>query len=302
MHLPTLRQLQYLVALLDHGHFGRAAEACFVTQSTLSVGLRELETLLDCALIERTRRKVLPTPLGLEVGEKARRLLRDARDLVEMVRLGDGDLAGPLRFGVIPTIGPFVLPRVLPPLRAAYPALRLMLREDQTARLLERLHRGDLDCALMALPYDISGLESADVRPENFWLALPRGHALATKGPLASTELPLDDLMLLEDGHCLRDHALAACKMAGLRQTGAFQGTSLFTLVQMVAGGQGMTFLPELALQTESLKGADIILRPLAEPGPHRMLALVWRPSFPRAEALRGLAGFLGENLQRTTT
>ncbi|CCQ72391.1 hydrogen peroxide-inducible genes activator [Magnetospira sp. QH-2] len=300
MYLPSPRQLQYLVALLDHRHFGRAAEACFVTQSTLSVGLQELEAGLDAALIERTKRKVIPTPLGMEIGQRARTLLRDMADLVEAARPGDGTLSGPLRLGVIPTIGPFVLPRVLPALRHDHPNLRPLLREDQTAKLLERLHRGDIDCALIALPYDIRGLECAEVLAENFWLAVPKGHPLAVASQISSADLPPDELLMLEDGHCLRDHALAACRLQGLRRSAAFEGTSLYTLVQMVAGGQGLTFLPELALRSEGLKEADWVLRPLDEPGPHRVIALVWRPSFPRAESLRLLATALADQLTTT--
>jgi len=290
MNLPTIRQLQYLVAVIELRHFGKAAERCFVTQSTLSAGIQELETLLGAKLLERTKRKVIPTPLGLELLGKSQQLLGLAAEMVEMARSDDQPLSGRLRLGVIPTIGPFLLPQVLPGIRDRFPALKLLLLEDQTARLLERLVTGELDVAILALPYDIGNLESKVFWEEDFWVALPEHHKLGSGGSIASKELPVDELLLLEEGHCLRDHALSACHMQKSQSTASFQGTSLYMLIQMVAGGQGVTFIPEMAVDSTLMKLSNILFRPLAEHGPHRQIGLVWRPGFHRKNDLHLLA------------
>ncbi len=288
--LPTLRQLQYLVALVELGHFGHAAKRCCVTQSTLSTGIRELEALLDALLIERSKRTVLPTPLGTELAEQARRILGQAAELVETARVEDAPLSGQLNLGVIPTVAPFLLPAMLPTIRDRYPALELFLVEDQSARLLERLNRGELDTVILAFPYDIGRLEHTLFWDENFWVAFAKGHRLSRRKAIGTADLPIDELLLLEEGHCLRDHALAACRMEAFRRHGAFQGTSLHTLIQMVAGGQGVTFLPELALDSEWMNQRGIDVRPLRQKGPHRRLGLVWRATYHRKEGLHLLA------------
>ncbi len=288
--LPTLRQLQYLVALVELCHFGRAAARCCVTQSTLSAGIRELETLLAAVLVERTKRKVIPTSLGRALAEQAQTILGGAEALVEAARQQDNPLEGSLRLGVIPTVAPFLLPEVLPAIRKRYPALELLLVEDQSARLVERLQQGELDSAVLAFPYPVAPLEQALFWDENFWVAFPKGHPLEQQKAVATTDLPGDELLMLEEGHCLRDHALSACKMARLTQPGAFQGTSLHTLIQMVAGGQGVTFLPALALGSELIQRSGIETRPLQERGPHRQLGLVWRAAYHRKDGLRTLA------------
>jgi LysR family hydrogen peroxide-inducible transcriptional activator len=297
VNLPTLRQLQYLVAVVELRHFGQAASRCFVTQSTLSTGIQELENTLGSQLLERTKRKVIPTQLGRVLAQQAQHILGLTSELVEMAREGRQLLSGKLYLGVIPTIGPFLLPKVLPGIRERFPQLELMLVEDQSARLLDRLHSGELDTAILAMPYDIGNLQHLEFKDENFCVAFPRGHAMSQGGPVTATELPGNELLLLEEGHCLRDHALAACHLEGLRGSAAFQGTSLYTLIQMVVGGQGITFLPEMAVDTELMQQADISFRPLAEKGPHRQLSLVWRPSWHRKQELYLLADAMAELL-----
>jgi len=293
--LPTLRQLQFLVAVVDLRHFGRAAERCRVTQSTLSAGLKDLENVLQAKLVERTKRKVLPTPLGETVAEQARALLAGAENLVETVRAGDEPLTGPLRLGAIPTLGPFVLPRVLRGLRRAYPELKLFIREDQTRPLLDRLRRGELEAALIALPFDVAGFEVMDLGPDPFWLVAPRSHPLiqARSKTVSAADVPPGDLLLLEDGHCLREHALSACRLG--RSTGGdkFQATSLYTLIEMVANGLGVTFLPEIALSAGLVKGMDVAVKPLAKDSPARRIGLVRRKSYHREGDVAAFGAYL---------
>jgi LysR family transcriptional regulator, hydrogen peroxide-inducible genes activator len=291
-HLPTLRQLRYLVAVEEYRHFGRAAESCLATQSTLSAGLQELESLLGVTLVERTKRKVLMTPLGEEVAARARDLLRGAEDIADLARAHGAPLSGRLRLGVIPTIAPFLLPRVLPNLRRDYPDLRLALREDLTARLLERLANGELDVAILALPYDAPDMEMEALFTDPFVLACPPGHPLAAKERVTGADLAEADLLLLEEGHCLRDHALAACSLPAPRRGDGMLGTSLGTLVQMVATGMGVTLLPRLAVEAGILMGTDLVTRPVAGGGA-RLLGLAWRKSSARKDEFR----LLGEVL-----
>jgi LysR family transcriptional regulator, hydrogen peroxide-inducible genes activator len=294
-HIPTLRQLRYLVALAEYRHFGHAAEACFATQSTLSAGLQELEALLGATLVERTKRKVLMTPLGEAVATRAREVLRGAEDITDMVRAAARPLCGELRLGVIPTIAPFLLPQVLPALRRNYPELRLILREDLTARLLDRLANAELDLALLALPYDAPEMEMESLAEDGFVLACRPDHPLAAKDRITGADLAEADLLLLEDGHCLRDHALAACSLPTPKRREDLLGTSLGTLVQMVASGLGVTLLPELALHGGILRGTDLISRPLAGGG-SRSLGLAWRRSSPRKDEFRLLGRALFPN------
>ncbi|MFO1061943.1 MAG: hydrogen peroxide-inducible genes activator [Dongiaceae bacterium] len=252
VNLPTLKQLRHLVGLAEHGHFGRAAEALAVTQSTLSASLKELEGVLGAALVDRTRRRVVFTPLGRETVERARRLLEDAEALARAAAASRAPLTGTIRLGVIPTIGPFLLPPVLPALRRAYPALRLYLREDLTERLLAQLQEGSLDLLLLALPYDCGSAETLPLFDDRFAAALPEGHRLAAGRVVAPDALEEEPLLLLQDGHCLRDHVLSACGLGAPRHADEFAGTSLPTLVQMVDNGLGVTLLPELALASGS--------------------------------------------------
>jgi len=294
---PSLRQLRYLVTVIETRHFGRAAELCFVTQSTLSAGIQELERTLNATLLERTKRKVLPTPLGLEIAEQARAILDMASELTETARGMAAPLSGRFHLGVIPTIGPFVLPRALPALHAAYPDLGLYLREDQTANLLDQLKEGRLEAAIIALPYDISGLDSKTLGQDRFWVACPRGHPLTRHDVVTPPDLPADELLLLEDGHCLKDHALSACRIGTTPRGQQFQATSLYTLVLMVANGLGITFLPEIALGSELVAGADIVLKPMEEDAPPRELTLVWRKSSRNTEEMKLLGAFLEKEI-----
>ena len=289
VHHPTLKQLQYLVALRSHGHFGRAAESCFVTQSTLSAGLRELETLLGTTLVERTRRVVRFTSLGTRIADKAVRVLRESEELADMARAEAQPLTGELRMGVIPTIAPFLLPTMLPALRDQYPRLRLFLREDTSQAACEALHRGQLDCVLLALPYACGDVDSVDLFDDSLLVAFPHGEAPATATVDASA---IDErrLLLLEDGHCLKDHALAACNRPEIRAGATMMGTSLHTLVQMVDNGLGLTFIPQMAVDAGLLDGTRIEALPLAAEHGARQIALAWRRSSPREEEFRLLA------------
>lgn len=292
-YLPTLKQLHYLVALRDHGHFGRAADACFVTQSTLSAGIKELETLIGVTLVERTRRVVRFTPLGLRVAQKAQRILREAEDLTDMVRAAGQPLAGELRMGVIPTIAPFLLPRLLPKLRRTWPKLRLFLREEPSQAACDALHRGQLDCVLLALPYACGDVDSVELLEDRLMVALPPGAAEGLPAAVPPTAIDEDKLLLLEDGHCLKDHALAACNRPELRAGASVLGTSLHTLVQMVDNGIGMTLIPEMAVRSGILDGTHVEARPLDAEHRTRRIALVWRKGSPREKEFRMLADAL---------
>ncbi len=288
-YLPTLKQLQYLVALRDHGHFGRAADACFVTQSTLSAGIRELESLIGITLVERTRRVVRFTPLGTRIAEKAQRVLREAEELGEMARAAGKPLSGDLRLGVIPTIAPFLLPTVLPHLRRQWPDLKLYLREETSQAACESLHRGHTDCVLLALPYGCGEVESEILFEDRLFVAFPPGTVLP-EGPVKADMIDENGLLLLEDGHCLKEHVLAACNRPELRAEATMLGTSLHTLVQMVAGGLGTSMVPEIAVEAGILDGTDVVCRPLDADHPSRSIALIWRKGSPREKEFRLLA------------
>ena len=295
--LPTLRQLRHLVALAGHSHFGHAAEACFVTQSTLSASIKELETVLGATLFERSKRSVMITPLGATLAEHARAVLRQAEDLVDAVGAAGEPLSGPLRLGVIPTISPFLLGRVLPVLRIAHPDLELYLREDQTAPLLERLAAGDLDTLLMAFPYDDSRVETVIFADDPFRLAMPAGHPAAEHEHVAPGELTGETLLLLEEGHCLRDHVLAAGEINSVIRVGAFQATSLQTLVQMVANGLGLTLLPKMAVDAGITRATSVVTRPLAGRAVSRQIGLAWRRTSSRVADFTLLANFFRDEL-----
>jgi LysR family hydrogen peroxide-inducible transcriptional activator len=294
VHLPTIKQLQYLVALRRHGHFGRAAEACFVTQSTLSAGLREIETLLGITLVERTRRVVRFTPLGTKIADKAERVLRETEGLADLARAEGQPLTGELRMGVIPTIAPFLLPAMLPRLRREWPNLKLFLREEPSQSACDALHRGQLDCVLLAMPYACGEVETAELFEDPLYVAFPKGEAprAAEVDPSAIDE---SRLLLLEDGHCLKDHALSACNRPELRADATMMGTSLHTLVQMVDNGLGQTFVPAMAIESGILEGTGIVARRLRSRHNFRRIALAWRKSSPREEEFGLLAGTLRE-------
>ncbi len=292
VHFPTIKQLQYLVALRQHGHFGKAAESCFVTQSTLSAGLRELENLLGVTLVERTRRVVRFTPLGEKIADKAVRLLRESEELTDLARAEGQPLQGELRMGVIPTIAPFLLPAMLPRLRSQWPNLKLFLREETSHAACDALQRGQLDCVLLALPYACGEVDNAVLFDDQLFVAYPRGeapdHRNIDPGMIDETRL-----LMLEDGHCLKDHTLAACNRPEIRAEATMMGTSLHTLVQMVDNGLGLTFVPAMAIEAGLLKGTAVDARPLNSDHGFRRIALVWRRSSPREEEFHLLSDTL---------
>jgi LysR family hydrogen peroxide-inducible transcriptional activator len=297
--LPSPQQLRYLVSLAETRHFGRAAQACAVTQSTLSAGLLALERQLDANILDRAAgRHVVFTPLGLDLVARARDALTALESLAEAASAARAPMTGPLRLGVIPTIGPFLLPRLMPALRAAFPKLQLYLREDTTVRLVDRLSAHRLDLLLLALPCDCGGADVAPIARDTFLVALPPGHRLASEAEIPAAALAAEHLLLLEDGHCLRDQALSVCGLlAGDRgaEDDGFAATSLHTLVQMVAGGLGVTLLPRLAVASGIAEGTGLVLRSLAGAGGWRTLGLAWRPNTPRAADYRSLGTHLTE-------
>jgi len=290
--LPTLRQLQYLKLLAEHGSFSRAAEAAHVTQPTLSAGVQELERILGAAMVDRSRSGVILTAAGAEAMTRAGAILAQAQDLVQAARGADRPLAGRFRLGVIPTVAPFLLPAVLPALRARYPELRLYLREDLTSRLIAGLKDGALDGALIALPYETAGLDFAAVGDDALMAALPAGHPLAAAATVSPRALNDEPLILLEDGHCLREHVLSACVLGpGRRAPEAdFAATSLATLVHMVGGGLGVSFLPAMAVAAGLADGADVVVRPLDARNARRQIVVAWRAGSSREAEGRLLA------------
>lgn len=289
-YLPTLKQLQYLVALHEYGHFGKAAAACFVTQSTLSAGIRELETLLGITLVERTRRVVRFTSIGNQMVAKSHRILRESEELTDIARSAGKPMVGELRMSVIPTIAPFLLPKFLPALRKEYPELKLYLREEPSTDACASLHHGEADCVLLALPYGCGDVECAQLFDDNLFVAFPRDDP--GNLPLAITPQFIDPqkLLLLVDGHCLKDHILSACNRPDLGASATMLGTSLHTLVQLVDNGLGLTLVPEMAIDAGILQNTNIITRPLNAENPARKIALVWRTNSPRKEEFLLLA------------
>jgi LysR family hydrogen peroxide-inducible transcriptional activator len=278
--LPSLRQLRYLVTLSETLNFRRAAEQLFVTQSTLSAGIKELENVLGVVLVERDKRNVRFTPMGSQAVERARTMLAQAEDLVRVAKGSQLPLTGLLRLGVIPTIAPFLLPQVLPALRQAHPDLQLYLREDLTERLLEQVQSGVLDFALIALPYDTGDLVTRELFKDEFWFVARQDDSLASEKEIAIREIDPARVLLLEDGHCLREHTIEACgarRMAS--RHGGLEATSLFTLLQMVDNGMGVTLLPEMVIKAGALTGTRLTARPFSHRVPARRIALVMRRS-----------------------
>ncbi|HPE48804.1 MAG TPA: hydrogen peroxide-inducible genes activator [Hyphomonas sp.] len=282
MLIPTLRQLQFLVALGDTGSFSRAAEACHVTQPTLSAGIKELEELLGVKLAEREARGARLTHAGELAVQRASALLNDAHALVQAVQSAGALLTGPFHLGAIPTIAPFVLPQAVQALKSAYPKLRLYLHEDKTGRLIDQLRSRTLDAALIALPWEAQGIETEILFDDEFVFAAPAGHPLAKKNGLAPEDLSGEDLLLLEDGHCLRDHALSICQMRTGEREGQVAATSLGTLVNMVAGGLGVSLLPKLAVDHGLSVGSEVAVRDFVRPVIGRQIGIAWRSGSPR--------------------
>jgi LysR family hydrogen peroxide-inducible transcriptional activator len=292
-HLPSLKQLRYLVALEEHRHFGKAAAACFVSQSTLSAGLKELESALDTELVERNNRTIVFTALGLEVAQRARRVLREVEELAELAAKGREPLSGRLRLGVIPTIAPYLLPKTLPHLRKAYPKLQLYLTEDLTSRLLALLEDGTLDLVLLALPYHASEVETLPLFKDGFQLVTRKDDPLAQKKSPTTADLKDANLLLLAEGHCLRDHALAACRLP--QADSGFAGASLNTLVEMVAGGLGVTLLPDMAVPAHVPKAGELVAHPFDRGHAGREIGLAWRTTSSRGAEFRELGAALSK-------
>ena len=296
--LPTLRQLHDLKLLAEHRSFVRAAEAAHVTQPTLSSGIQELERTLGAAVVDRARSGVILTAVGEEALRRALLILNEAEELVEAAKNAGQPLTGRFRLGVIPTVAPFLLPRVLPVLRARFPKLRLFLREDLTQRLIASLRAGQLDAALIALPFDMHGLDWAHVSDDELLAAMPAGHPLAKLKSADPAQLAREDLILLEDGHCLRDHALAACGLKPPKTAAGEEGfaaTSLPTLVQMVSSGLGVTFLPAMAVAAGLTDPASVATRPIAPAHASREIVVAWRAGSNRAAEGRLMAEALRE-------
>jgi LysR family hydrogen peroxide-inducible transcriptional activator len=294
MKLPTIKQLRYFVALTETEHFGRAAEACFVSQSAFSNAIQELESLLEVQLVDRTNRSVTITAMGQQIATQARLCLRDVESLVEMARGQREPLTGELHLGVIPTIAPFLLPAALPKLRRKYPKLELYLHEEQSQRIYERLMDGELDVILLAFPYDMRGVETLPLFEDRFALAYRQGTKRVDPDNYRFNRLDADSILLLEDGHCLRDHALAACKIRNVQKIRRIGASSVLTLVEMVDADLGITFLPEMARDSAILKNTRVRMKLLEEQS-YRTIGLAWRKGTDREEEFRMLGEFFAE-------
>ena len=291
-----LKDLRYLVAVADTGHFGKAAARCFVSQPTLSAQLRKLEEYLGVDLVERQPRQALLTPAGVEVVARARRIVEASDEVVEIALSHRDPLAGKLRIAFLPTIGPYLLPFVAQRLHKALPRLELMLHEHQTEPMLERLRAGDIDMGVLALPVELDGLHAEPLYDEPFVVAMPTAHPLAERKQLRAEDLRGATLLLLEEGHCLRDQALEVCSRVPVREKQDFRGTSLETLRQMVAADAGITLLPELATRGAYAQSRGVVIRPFAKPVPARRIGAIWRKSSPRGAALAAVAEVIAEH------
>jgi LysR family transcriptional regulator, hydrogen peroxide-inducible genes activator len=283
----NLKDLKYLVALADTGHFGKAAERSFVSQPTLSAQLKKLEEYLGVKLVERQPKNVQLTEIGKQVVQRARRMLEQGDEIVALARNNADPLSGRIRVALIPTVGPYLLPRVTQKIRKVMPNLGLMLYEYQTEPLLRRLRDGEFDLGIIALPTDSEGLETRVLYEEAFMLAVPQQHALTDKASIKVQDLKGQALLLLEDGHCLRDHALEVCSRVDVHEVEDFRATSLETLRQMVVAGLGITLLPELAVESPFGAQRGLVTRPFAKPAPSRTIGAVWRKSSTRSVAIR---------------
>jgi LysR family hydrogen peroxide-inducible transcriptional activator len=297
----NLRDFRYLVALADTRHFGQAAERCHVSQPTLSAQLKKLENYLGVELVERQPRRIALTDMGEKVVERARRLLAEADGIQALTRNEGDPLSGKLKVGLIPTIGPYLLPLVARKLHRQLPKLKLMLYEYQTAVLLDRLHKGEVDVGILALPVEMAGLDSLKLYEEDFLLAVPSDHALAKKPRVKPEDLPGETLLLLEDGHCLRDQALAVCSRVDVKESLDYRATSLETLRQMVAAGLGVTLLPALAASGPFASNRSLTLKPFANPVPTRTVGAVWRKSSTRTAAIKAVGAIIQSTMADKT-
>lgn len=291
--MPTIRQLEYIAAIDEHGGFQTAADACFVTQPGLSAQVRQLEEHLGIQVFERGRGPTLATPAGSEIVARARDILSAVRELEEAARSLARPFTGLLRLGVIPTVAPFLLPAVLPAVRRAHPELRFELHEGQTDDLVESMHRGHLDLLLLALEAPLGNLETLPLFDDSFVLAVPKSHRLAERKRVRERDLEGESVLLLTDGHCLRDQALSVCSRAGASELGDFRASSLTTLMHMVASGSGLTLLPRMAIESATTTiDRDLALIGFGNPVPKRTIGFAWRRTTPRSEEFKTLAPF----------
>jgi LysR family hydrogen peroxide-inducible transcriptional activator len=284
-----LKDLRYLIAVADTRHFGRAAERTFVSQPTLSAQLKKLEEYLGVQLIERAPKRIALTAAGEAIVARARRMVEASDEIVDLARSFRDPLAGPLKLALLPTIGPYLLPRVAPRIRKALPRIELMLYEYQTAPMLEKLRGGEIDVGILALPVDLDGLEARELYREPFVMAMPTHHKLAERTTVKIDDLKGETLLLLEDGHCLRDQALEVCARVQLNEKQDFRATSLETLRQMVASGSGITLLPELAASGAYGNARGVVTRPFVRPVPTRTIGAIWRRTSARTQAIDAL-------------
>jgi LysR family hydrogen peroxide-inducible transcriptional activator len=291
--IPSIKQLKYICAVAEHRHFSKAAEACFVTQSTLSASIQDLESQLEAVIFERNKKSVLITPLGERLLHQARVVLGDVEDFISIAHSHEETLAGEIRLGVIPTIGPFLLPSLLAELRTQYTKLKLYLREDMSADLVQRLQQGKLDLILLAFPYSLPDIETVNLFRDEFLLCLSPSHSLEGAKQVSQQQLKGESLLLLEEGHCLRDHALEACKLEKAETDIVYQGNSLHTLVQMVANGLGVTLLPALSIKGGVLGETRLQLKSFGGENVSREIGMAWRKTDPRREEYLLLAEFI---------
>ena len=294
---PSIKQLKYLCAVAEHRHFSKAAAACHVTQSTLSAAIQELESQLGVKIFERNKKTVLITSLGEKLLAQARIVLGDVEDFNGIAQAHEAPLVGELRLGVIPTIGPFLLPYILSDLRKSFDRLKLYLKEKMSAELVQQLQQGQLDLIILAFPFPLPDMETVSLFKDEFLLCLPPGHLLEKMEQVKQHHLRGESLLLLEEGHCLRDHALEACKLESADTNLVYQGTSLHTLVQMVANGLGMTLLPAMAVDAGVLGDTHLRLKHFSNENVSREVGMAWRKSDPRREEYLLLAEFVKEHL-----
>ena len=286
----NFRAMQYFVKLAELKHFSKAAKACFVSQPTLSTQIRKLEEELGVSLVERAPRKVMLTPIGEDIAHRARHILRDIENIKIAARRSKDPATGTIRLGIFPTLAPYLLPHIIPEIRRRYPELGLQLVEEKTENILKMLDQGRLDAGMLALPVAEHGMDIEVLFEEPFVAAIPASHPLSDKQVISLKDLEGEELLLLEEGHCLRQHALAVCELAGAHERVDFHATSMETLRQMVATNAGVTLMPVLSVKPPIPLTPNIVLRPFAEPAPSRTIALVWRSSSPLGDFLRELA------------
>jgi len=299
MFHPTFRQLKYLVSISKTLHFGKAAKECFVSQSTLSSGIQELEKLLNIKLVERTKRTVFLTTLGKEIAKKAESINVEMNDVLDLAKSAQQHMFGETRLGIIPTIAPYLLPKLMPKIRKKYPNLDLKLVEDQTANILDMLYSGNLDLVLMAMPYKTDNLNTQLIKKDYFHVAVPSQNFLAnkTKKSLSNKDISDTNMLLLDEGHCLREHALEACSKETKQKVDAFKATSLLTLVQMVDNNNGITLLPDIVVNSELLKNSKIKILEYENNKNYREIVLCWRVSTPRSNEFFEFTKFLRINV-----